>query len=125
MSCQAGSRGAPSSSADLPCAYTLETEVEMNHASKLPATPAPACLLATFALLLGCGGSSTPASPSKDAGPGSSSGGSNPPPDSTDEAGTSPADAGSGAMPSEGGLPPGEGGTSPSPCAPTIPNVPW
>jgi hypothetical protein len=97
----------------------------MNHAAKLPATPVPAWLLATFALSLGCGGSSTPASPSKDAGPGSSSGGSNPPPDSTDEAGTSPADAASGAMPPDGGPPPGEGGTTPSPCAPTIPNVPW
>ena len=96
----------------------------MNHASKLPATPAAAWLLATFALSVGCGGSSSRASPSKDAGPGSSSGGSNPPSDA-DDAGTSPADAGGGAMSSEGGASPGEGGISPSPCAPTIPNVPW
>lgn len=95
----------------------------MNDASTT-ARPVTGWVVATFALALGCGSSSTSASPSRpstDASPAD--------PDDGPPSTTAPAGDG-GAAPPNGdpdGSAPGasEAGTTPSACAPTIPNVAW
>ncbi len=77
-------------------------------------------LAATLVLAVGCGGSSTSASPSKDAGSLPADGASPPPGSNPDAGSTPPANGGEGGT--EGGA---EGGISPSACGPTIPNIPW
>jgi hypothetical protein len=83
----------------------------MKDASLLGVRAVPAWFVAGLAIATGCGGSSTPASPSPDASAGSGDSAVDSLPDAAPEEGSTPANAGDGA--------------SPSACAPAIPHVPW